>query len=49
MEASIFKNETEGQYTAQSYQHSQLQLAWFTEELTRMNLVRVIYQIYFIQ
>lgn len=39
MEAAIFTNESEGQYTAQSYQRSQNQLQWFTQELTRMNLV----------
>ncbi|KAI9365763.1 SPX domain-containing protein [Pilaira anomala] len=40
MEASIFKNETEGQYSRQSYQRSQNQLHWFTEELARMNLTK---------
>lgn len=41
MEAGIFKNETEGQYSRQSYQRSQNQLHWFTEELARMNLVSI--------
>lgn len=39
MEAAIFKHEAEGQYSRQSYQRSQSQLQWFTEELARMNLV----------
>lgn len=42
MEAAIFKYEAEGQYSRQSYQRSQSQLQWFTEELARMNLVRYI-------
>lgn len=39
MEAQIFRNETEGQYSPQSYERSQEKLEWFTKELTRMNLV----------
>jgi hypothetical protein len=42
MEAAIFKNEAEGQYTHQSYERSQDQLQWFTQELSRMNLVSTI-------
>lgn len=39
MEAAIFKNTSEGQYSPQSYQRSQAQLQWFTAELSRMDLV----------
>ncbi|CAO3621211.1 unnamed protein product [Mucor fragilis] len=40
MEAQIFRNETEGQYSPQSYERSQEKLEWFTKELSRMNLTK---------
>ncbi|KAI8097844.1 SPX domain-containing protein [Gilbertella persicaria] len=38
MEAAIFKPGNENQDTAASYQHSQQQLEWFTQELKKTNL-----------
>lgn len=39
MEAAIFKDVSQGQYSPHSYQRSQSQLQWFTTELSRMGLV----------
>ncbi|KAG2213903.1 hypothetical protein INT47_001172 [Mucor saturninus] len=40
MEAAIFKDVSQGQYSPHSYQRSQNQLQWFTTELSRMNLTK---------